>query len=922
MGILSTEMGEKQLVASKPNIMKDVKKTWICMTCSVLLCTANALAYMDFAWSVNLARYGSILSVAASPAFPCMASPVDLNADCAVDISDLILLADQWLGSCSDYCADIDQANGINLADFSLLSARWGQPGATVVIHEFLASSSMTEPPEPWQILDEDGDSSDWIEIRNLSASAVNLDGWYLTDNAKSTTKWRVPNIAISAEGYQIVFASGKDRTDPTGELHTNFKLDKAGEYLALIKPDGAIEHEYYSRYPSQTTNVSYGLMTTAGSDRYQQGYFQTPTPGDDNGDGVVGIIEESVNFSVVGGFMTEPFDLSLSHSIQTADIYYTLDGTEPTSASILYLAPIPISISRCVRARAIEPGKISGPVKSESYVMIDAGLAGFSSDIPMVIIDNFQQGPLGDFNVQTDHQYKSSVFAVFDTAVNGRSRLDNVPDLMTRAGAKVRGTSSSTYPKQGYAVETWDEQNSDRNVKVLDFPEESDWVLYAPYYFDRSLVRNAFIYELSNQAGRYAPRTRFVELFVNTNDGVLRANDYVGVYVLIEKIKRNNDRVAIAKLGAAENSVPEIDGGYIFKNDWLDEGEDGIPSSPEGWYTDLNKPGDKGSAGWRYKALSIVYPNQDRITDAQFNYIKDYFQALENALYGLSGQHYSDFIDVDAWVDHNLFNMFAKNVDALRLSAFFHKDRGGKIHAGPIWDFDRSMDSYDGRDNAYNTWKGTGDGTDYFSYEWWGPLFGEDDFRMRYADRWFAMRETVLTATNINSIIDSMAAELQEAQARNFSRWPSVAPSSWQGEIDHLKNWLGNRINWIDNRMAIEFAPAPPTIFLNGVAANTGGDVSVGDTVTFGNPSGSGSIYYTLDGTDPRLTASYGDTDGLSPSALEYTGPIILSGSVYFQTRALDDGRWSALNEAIFNVGPVSEFLRITSHTSRTVTE
>ncbi len=829
----------------------DLKKSLIYLILLLALYTAPVLASLNSAFDVIAIQTGLRFSVGVSPAYPCLSRASDLDADCEVGLSDFVILAEQWLGNCSVYCADIDQANGIDLVDFSLLADQWSRPGATVVIHELLASNSMTEPSEPWQLLDENGDSSDWIEIRNLSASAVNLDGWYLTDDASVPEKWLFPNLSIPAEGYQIVFASGKDRRNPSGELHTNFQLAKSGEYLSLIRPDGVIEHEYRSRYPSQITNVSYGLMAAAEADRYQQGYFQTPTPGADNGVGVVAAIEENVSFSVVGGFMTASFNLSLSHSISTADIYYTLDGTEPTAASILYTTPIPIHISRCVRARAIEPGKIAGPVKSESYVIIDAGLASFSSDLPMVVIDNFQQGPLGDFAAQTDHEYKSSVFAVFDTVVSGRSRFDNGPDLSTRAGAKVRGTSSSTYAKQGYGVETWNEKNDDKDVAILDFPAESDWVLYAPYYFDRALVRNAFIYELSNQIGRYAPRTRFVELFVNTNDGVLRANDYVGVYVLIEKIKRDDERVDVEKLGLADEDEPTIGGGYIFKNDWLNEGEDGIPESPAGWYTTSGWPTSQGGAGYLYSGLSVVAPDTETITNEQFAYLKDYFQAFDDAVRKISGQHYRDYIDIDSWVDHNILNMFSKNVDALRLSAYMHKSRDGKLCAGPIWDFDRSMDSYDGRDDAYDTWKGTGDGTDYFSHDWWSPLFNDDDFRLRYADRWFAFREAVITSTRIDSIIDSMADELRESQVRNFTRWPSVAPSSWQGEIDHLKDWLGNRMNWIDTQMAIEFAQAPPTILLNGILANTGGNASAGDAVTFTSPSG-GAIYYTLDGTDP----------------------------------------------------------------------
>ena len=751
----------------------------------------------------------------------------------------LVILAEQWLGSCSVYCADIDQANGIDILDFSLLAKDWQSDGAVVVIHELLASNVSTEPPAAGQILDSDGDSSDWIEIRNLSDAAINLSGWHMTDDVELPSQWTFPDVTIAAEGYLVVFASGKDRRDPAGELHTNFQLSQNGEYLALTRPDGTVEHEYDRRYPSQTTNVSYGLMVAAGADRYQPGYFQTPTPGADNGAGVIAAIDEEVSFSVQGGFVETAFGLELTISTPTADIYYTLDGLEPTASSMQYTGPIQISASTCVRARAMEPGKISGPVDSQSYVMVDSSLQSFSSDIPVMVIDNFDQGPFGDFDRMTVDPFKSSVVAVFDKGTDGRARFTETPAVYSRGGVRVRGTSSSTYPKQGLAVEIWNEKNNDKDISMLGMPSDSDWVLYAPYYFDRALVRNAFIYELSNQVGSYAPRSRFVEVFINTDDGILDDSDYMGVYVLMEKIKQGSDRVDVEKLDASDNVVPEVTGGYIVKNDWVKAGE-------ISWHTDRNLPTQDGAG------LMVSSPEQEDLTSEQYSYVKDYFQQCEDAIFGQGSVHYSALIDVDSWADHNLLNMFAKNVDALRLSAYFHKDREGKIKAGPIWDFDRSMDSYDGRDDAYNTWKGTGDGTDYFGYDWWGRLFDDDDFRLRYADRWFAMREHVVTPTNVDAIINSMSSQLQEAQARNFARWPSVAPASWQGEINHLKDWLGNRINWIDSQMAFEFAPAPPVVYIEGVEADTGGNAFAGDAVTLSSPSG-GGIYYTLDGTDPR---------------------------------------------------------------------
>jgi hypothetical protein len=732
----------------------------------------------------------------ALPSFDCVALDSDLNSDCTTDITDLLAFAEQWLGACAGpFCADMNQAGGIDFSDFARLAGEWQKDGPVVVVNEFLASNSRG-------LIDEDGAASDWIEIKNLSDAAVNLNGWSLTDDPAKPGKWKFPNVTIDAHGFRLVFASDKDRVDPAGSLHANFQLSKGGEYLALVRPDGSISHAFTPHFPPQYQDISYGLTVFDDSRRYEYGYFSSPTPQQGNGRGFVGVVEDEVKFSIGGGVFTESQVLTLSVNNPTAAIYYTTNNSEPTEQSIRYTGPISITTTTVVRARAVEPGKVNGPVTSQYYVFLAPSVQGFHSNLPLLVIDNFGGGALGDDNPSTAHAFKPSVVGLFTVQSDGRSRLTHAPQILSRAGAKVRGISSSSYPKKGYAVEFWDERDEDKSLAVLDMPADSDWVLYAPYYFDRAMIRNSLIYELSNQVGRYAPRTRFVEVFLNTNGGALEAGDYIGVYALTEKIKRGKDRVAVEKLDASDNTLPDVAGGYIFKNDWLESGE-------MGWYTTRGRPSSQGGMG---SALSLVYPEQENITDAQLTYLKDAFQAFEDALYSPAGRHYSDFIDVDSWVDHNLLNMFAKNVDALRLSAYFHKSREGKIQAGPIWDFDRAMDSYDGRDDSYNTWKGTGDGTDYFHYEWWDKLFDDPAFRQRYAQRWYAMRAGALSTSNINAVIDAMAAQLGEAQVRNFARWPEAAPaSSWANEIQHLKDWLAQRAAWIDTRMAIEFAPPSP---------------------------------------------------------------------------------------------------------------
>ena len=188
----------------------------------------------------------------------------DLNRNCRVDFVDLRVLAEQWL-SAAGGSADLNGDDKVNTVDFALLAENWSKTEAPLVISEFMASNTSNRPPLPpreGDLLDEDGDSSDWVEIYNPTDKAINLDGWSLTDNKANLTKWRFPAVELAPGEFLLVFSSGKDRCDAVSELHTNFQLDAGNpEYLALVGADGAtIAHEYEPTYPQQLTNISYGV--------------------------------------------------------------------------------------------------------------------------------------------------------------------------------------------------------------------------------------------------------------------------------------------------------------------------------------------------------------------------------------------------------------------------------------------------------------------------------------------------------------------------------------------------------------------------------------------------------------------------------------------------------------------------------------
>jgi hypothetical protein len=770
----------------------------------------------------------------------------DLNADCFVGLHDLGLFAQQWLSEpgLGSGSADFDSSGGVDTPDFAVLSDNWQNVGWPLVISEFMASNQQTH-------LDGFGDYPDWIEIHNPSWATIDLTGWYLTDDENDLTKWQLPAVSLAAQQFLVFFASGQDGIDPAGNWHTNFQLDKNGEYLALVTPDGSTtSHAYASQYPEQQEDVSYGLDATVL--REQPRYYDLPTPGTFNEPGYAAPPPEKPQFSRDGGLFTDNFTLELTTSTPGALIRYTLNGSVPTQNSTVYVGPLTISETTEVRARAFATDALPSKIASQAYLHVDNDCAAFSSNLPIVVVDSF------GFNVNIEsaasmkYPFRRSYAVFIDTNPDtGRSTFGSTPNFAGRTGIKVRGQSSAGWEKKSYSFETWDEYNSDTDVSLLGLPAESDWALYGPYS-DKTLIRNVLAYKWSNEMGRYAPRTQLVEVFFNMDGGPIKLRDndtsygadtdYVGVYVLTEKIKRSPDRVAITKLAPYDNTEPALTGGYILQHDW---------GGPGFWV---------GNGFWEY-----FEPEADELTETQKDYIAAYVNEFDQVLMGpdfadpVNG--YANYIDPTSFIDHHLLVEMPKNGDGFRHSFFMFKDRGGKLNLGPIWDWNLSLGTYD----SYSAWEPEGW---YYpiiyghvGVRWCIRLLEDPEFRLRYADRWFALRENLFATDRLLGDMDDYAAYLDEAQARNFIRWPILSTyvmfnkyvwHTYPAGIDYMKQFLQDRLIWMDGAIAAEMAPQPPVFRINGIQSNGNNYVEAGAILTM--ESAVGTIYYTLNGNDPHV--------------------------------------------------------------------
>jgi len=414
-----------------------------------------------------------------------------------------------------------------------------------------------------------------------------------------------------------------------------------------------------------------------------------------------------------------------------------------------------------------------------------------FNSNLPIVILDTTGQYLSRDAPAVVRARF-------FDLHKNGRASLSTQPDYDGLGTVHLRGSTTSALPKPSYTFHTVDSKTNQTKVSLLGLPAEQDWVLYAPFE-DKTLMRDVLAYELSNRMGRYAPRTRYVELFAHDSQSPLSLRDYAGVYVLVEKIKRGEDRVKIAKLGPDDRSEPGITGGYIVKRDHSERSEPCFHTSHGGPYF-------------------YVYPKAEAITPEQRSWLSSYFNSFESALYGADFQDprtgYAAYLDVDSFIDAHWLIEVSRNVDGFRYSSFLTKDRGGKLKPEPPWDWNRSF----GNANYYDGWKAQG----WYSSKlrpteicWYGRLSQDPAFTQHARDRWFQLRKDVLDPQRIAARIDELAAQLDEAQQRNFRRWPVLGQpvtcnyyvgDSFQDEVRWLKNWVERRITWMDSQLG---APA-----------------------------------------------------------------------------------------------------------------
>ena len=413
------------------------------------------------------------------------------------------------------------------------------------------------------------------------------------------------------------------------------------------------------------------------------------------------------------------------------------------------------------------------------------------SSNLPIVIINTNGQNIVDDPRIFCDMGIIDNGFG-FPNFIN-----DSLNDYNGKISIELRGSSSQSFPKKSYAFETQDSLGNNNNVSILDLPVENDWILYAPYS-DKSLMRNFLTFDLGRKMGNYSPRTVYCELVIN--------GDYQGVYILMEKIKRDNDRVDIAKLDIDDLAGDSLTGGYIVKIDKF--------TGTGGSFWTSNFPTISGD----YLYIQYHYPEAAVMAPQQLSYIESYIDSFENAL---SGPDFADtligyykYIDVNSFIDLYIINEFSKNIDGYRLSTYMYKDRnsnGGKLTMGPFWDYNLAYGNADYCDAADPVGWEVNTGCGGMNPFWFERLLDDTTYQNNLKCRWEYLRQNSLDQDSILNFIDSIALYLNDAQQRNFQKWNILGSYVWpnyyvgttyQDELNFFKTWISSRLIWIDNNI------------------------------------------------------------------------------------------------------------------------
>ncbi|MBM3883057.1 MAG: hypothetical protein FJ387_25630 [Verrucomicrobia bacterium] len=776
-------------------------------------------------------------------------------------------------------------------------------PVARVRLNEFLAANRA-----PNGLKDEEGELQDWIELFNEGSEAVNLAGWALTDDPRQLDQWTFPAVTLEPGRYLVVFASAKDRKPVVvgGRLHTNFKLASAGEFLALLDAESPrrVVSQFGPEFPEQRSDYSYGV-DAAGAWRY----FRTPTPGAANGSSSIAGVVPPVHFNVGRGLFAEPFALILSTRLEGAQIRYTTNGSEPTEANgLTYAGPLQVAGTQVVRAAAFKANHLPARPTTHTYLFPDqvvrqpnnpagfptawgggAPAADYEMD-PEIVQDARYAGRL--VPALTALPTLSLVTAI-DSLWGGQGIYSNPTSegvaweratsvewldpaggdgFQVDAGLRIQGGASrnpSNSPKHALRLLF----KGDYGAKQLEFPVfgragvstfdtlvlragyNNSWVHWSPAQRAQAqYLQDEWIRATQRAMDQPSTRGTFAHVYLN---GL-----YWGIYNVTE---RPSAAFAAAHLGGEKEEWDALNSGVVVDGDL------------SAWNTLMN------------------LANAGLSSNAAYEAIQQYVDVVNLADFIILN-HFGGNSD---WDDHNWYA--ARRRMAGAGYKFFN------------WDSERTIEGL-----TVNVLNVNNNGKPTRLYQ---QLRQNAEFRVLFADRLHAhfFQQGALTPAPSIERWSQLATLIEPALIAESARWGDyrrdvhvrgaaelyTPKTHYEPERDRIltQYFPQRRDRVLADYTAAGLYPAlaAPTF------SQPGGRVARGFSLRLSAPAG--TIYYTTDGSDPRLYGS----GASSPQAVRYTNPLLLNATVVVQARVWSNANWSALARATFQVGELGLPIRFT---------
>ncbi len=789
-----------------------------------------------------------------------------------------------------------------------------------VHINEFVACNGGS-------LLDEDGESSDWIELRNPNdLIPISISGWYLTDDPSDLTKWAFPNMALEANTFLVIFASGKDRAVPGNELHTNFALQREGGYLALTRGNevGGMEvvHQF-NDYAEQFEDVSFGVVGSL--DELNSGYFAVPTPSANNdGMAVDGFVADT-SFSVGRGFYETPQEVVIATETPGASIVYTLDGTIPTEnhgtrvdapdAVTSPSATVMVSTTTQLRAMAFKEGFQATNVDVQSYIFPDEVLG--QSRPREAFQDWGSAGPDWEMDPQVVNHPRESNRVTTDDLLEIPTLSINLPF------ADLWGSASGIYADANQNVEKFCsiEYFNANGDPVAPNAGETFQVEGTVQIVGGSSPRNW-------KANKLSLRLKFSPSGVLSTSGKRLRDLSAAIFdkPWIPFGEEATDRFDTLVLDARLNNVwihpdsSQRERGQYVRDQYIADLQNALGgTAPHGrhmhvylaglyWgmFTVHERPDDNFAAEYlggdkddydviKHKRSTVVAGSAD-----------NYHALLDLAERDLSSRSnyeaISEVLDVQDLARYMLVNYYGGNTDWAHHNWYASYNRvapDGKwrFHS---WDAEHVLKDLD--DDSTELEDNDDDQGPAVIHH---SLMENAEYRLIFAD---LVRKECFDGGNLtpgNALAHYMRriAIINEAIRAESARWGDNkvgggAPHTredWLAELERLTNdYFPKRTNAVLGQLkARDWYPdtsAP-------VLGQPGGQVPANFSLEVSSPDG-GTIYYTQNGSDPREAFTS------NPVGTAYTQPIALDTTALIKARVRRGNEWSALSEAFFIVG------------------